>query len=154
MGGGVCWLDYDGDGWLDLFVVSSYAERETTRWQEAGGLPESALYRNVEGKFVDVSAESGANLAVRGNGCIAADFDLDGNTDLYVTTARVNALMWNNGDGTFTEGAGPAGVAAYDWRSGAAVTTRTRTPLKGFPTPILACAISFSSATGRPRGAG
>ena len=121
MGGGVCWLDYDGDGWLDLFAVNSYAEAETARWQEAGGLPESALYRNVQGKFEDVSAESGANLAVRGNGCVAADFDLDGHADLYVTTARVNALLWNEGDGTFTEGAGPAGVDAYGWHSGAAV---------------------------------
>ncbi len=121
MGGGVCWLDFDNDGWLDLYVVNSYAERETTRWTEVGGLPESALYRNVEGTFVDVSTASGANLAVRGSGCVAADFDLDGHTDLYVTTSRINALLWNNGDGTFTEGADAAGVAAYDWRSGAAV---------------------------------
>ena len=121
MGGGVCWLDYDSDGWLDLFAVNSYSEAETTRWESEGGLPESALFRNDEGEFVDVSEESGANLAVRGNGCVAADFDLDGNTDLYVTTARVNALLWNEGDGTFTEGAVEAGVAGYDWRSGASV---------------------------------
>lgn len=120
MGGGVCWLDYDGDGWLDLFVVNSFAEAEAGRWREAGGLPETALYQNEEGEFVDVSAESGANLAVRGNGCVAADLDLDGDTDLYVTTARVNALLWNEGDGTFIEGAVAAGVAAYGWRTGAA----------------------------------
>jgi hypothetical protein len=121
MGGGVCWLDYDSDGWLDLFAVNSYSEAETTRWESEGGLPENALFRNDKGEFVDVSEESGANLAVRGNGCVAADFDLDGNTDLYVTTARVNALLWNEGDGTFTEGAVEAGVAGYDWRSGASV---------------------------------
>jgi hypothetical protein len=121
MGGGLCWLDYDDDGWLDLFVVNSYAEQEAARWRTAGGLPESALYRNVGGAFVDVSVESGANLAVRGNGCVAADFDLDGYTDLYVTTSRVDVLLWNDGDGSFTEGAVAAGVAAYNWRSGAAV---------------------------------
>jgi ASPIC and UnbV/FG-GAP-like repeat len=121
MGGGVCWLDYDEDGWLDLFVVNSYAEQEANRWQEAGGLPETALFRNDEGEFVDVSAESGANLAVRGNGCVAADLDLDGHTDLYVTTSRANALLWNEGDGSFTEGAVQAGVPAYGWRTGAAV---------------------------------
>jgi ASPIC and UnbV/FG-GAP-like repeat len=121
MGGGLCWLDYDDDGWLDLFVVNSYAEQEAGRWQEAGGLPETALYRNDREEFVDVSAESGANLAVRGNGCVAADLDLDGNTDLYVTTSRANALLWNEGDGSFTEGAVSAGVAAYGWRTGAAV---------------------------------
>jgi hypothetical protein len=121
MGGGVCWLDYDADGWLDLFAVNSYAEAETDRWKKEGGLPESALYRNVGGEFADVSANAHANLAVRGNGCVAADFDLDGHTDLYVTTSRVNALLWNDGDGTFTEGAVDAGVAAYGWRTGAAV---------------------------------
>jgi hypothetical protein len=121
MGGGVCWLDFDDDGWLDLYVVNSYAEREADRWKKAGGLPESALYRNVEGRFEDVSAASGANLAGRGSGCVAADLDLDGHTDLYVTTSRADSLFWNNGDGTFTEGASAAGVAAYDWRSGAAV---------------------------------
>ncbi|HYY76037.1 MAG TPA: CRTAC1 family protein [Gaiellaceae bacterium] len=120
MGGGVCWLDYDDDGWLDLFVVNSFAEAEAGRWRETGGLPEAALYRNTDGEFVDVSSESGANLAVRGNGCVAADFDLDGLTDLYVTTSRVNALLWNEGDGTFTEGAVAAGAAAYGWRTGAA----------------------------------
>jgi len=121
MGGGVCWLDYDADGWLDLFVVNSYAEGETARWKAAGGLPESALYRNVEGEFVGVSADAHADLALRGNGCVAGDFDLDGHTDLYVTTARVSALLWNDGDGTFTEGAADAGVAAFGWRTGAAV---------------------------------
>jgi hypothetical protein len=128
MGAGLCWLDYDGDGWLDLFVVNSYAEREVSRWEESGGLPRTALFRNVSGEFVDVSADSGADLAVRGNGCVAADLDLDGHTDLFVTTAREDFLLWNNGsgtfgtrDGTFTEGATEAGVYAYGWRSGAAV---------------------------------
>ena len=121
MGGGICWLDYDGDGWLDLFAVNSYAEREVVRWKENGGLPRSALFHNTGGRFIDVGADSGADLAVRGLGCVAADLDLDGHTDLYVTTSGQNALLWNNGDGTFTEGAGPAGVDAYGWHSGAAV---------------------------------
>jgi len=121
LGGGLCWLDYDDDGWLDLFAVNSYAEREVSRWEDAGGLPRTALFRNVEGEFADVSADSGADLAVRGNGCVAADLDLDGHTDLYVTTVRQSMLLWNNGDGTFTEGAGPAGVDVYGWHSGAAV---------------------------------
>jgi ASPIC and UnbV/FG-GAP-like repeat len=121
LGGGVCWLDYDDDGWLDLFVVNSFAEQEVARWENAGGLPRSALFRNDEGRFVDVSAESGADLAIRGNGCVAADLDLDGDTDLYITTTRSQALLWNEGDGRFKEGARAAGVDAYGWRSGAAV---------------------------------
>ena len=55
MGGGLCWLDYDRDGWLDLFVVNSYSERDTERYERNGGLPRSALFHNVKGKFVDVS---------------------------------------------------------------------------------------------------
>ncbi len=121
LGGGICWLDYDEDGWLDLFAVNSYAEREVSRWEDNGGLPRTALFHNVEGKFTDVSSEAGADLAVRGNGCVAADLDLDGHTDLYVTTLRQSVLLWNNGDGTFTEGARSAGVGVYGWHSGAAV---------------------------------
>jgi hypothetical protein len=121
MGGGLCWLDYDDDGWLDLYVVNSYAERQAARWEREGGLPRNALFHNEDGTFVDVSSGSGADLAVRGNGCVAADFDLDGHTDLYVTAAGAGSLLWNEGDGTFTEGAGSAGVDAAGWYAGAAV---------------------------------
>jgi hypothetical protein len=68
-----------------------------------------------------VSTGSGADLAVRGNGCVAADFDLDGHTDLYVTTDGAGALLWNEGDGTFTEGANAAGVEGFGWHEAAAV---------------------------------
>jgi Na+-translocating ferredoxin:NAD+ oxidoreductase RnfD subunit len=109
MGGGVCWLDYDDDGWLDLFVVNSFSEADRPRWESRGGLPRSALFHNLRGRFANVSRGSGADLPVRGNGCVAADFNLDGRTDLYVTTAGYSpetngydALLWNDGDGTFT----------------------------------------------------
>ncbi len=121
MGGGVCWLDYDNDGWLDLFVVNSYSQADMTRWEAHGGLPRTALFHNVEGSFVNVSKRSGADLPVRGEGCVAADFNGDGYTDLYVTTASYDQLLWNNGDGTFTEGAKAAGIDAFGWHSGAAV---------------------------------
>jgi hypothetical protein len=127
MGGGLCWLDYDNDGWLDLFVVNSYAETDILAWEAKGGLPRSALFKNVSGRFVNVSRGSGADLPLRGNGCVAADFNLDGNTDLYVTSAGYNAptdgydaLLWNDGDGTFTEGARRAGINAFGWHAGAA----------------------------------
>jgi hypothetical protein len=121
MGGGLCWLDYDNDGWMDLFVVNSYSERDVAEWKKRGGLPRSALFHNVRGKFVDVSRGSGADVALRGNGCVAADLDLDGYTDLYVTSATYDALLWNGGDGTFTEGARAAGIDDYGWHAGAAV---------------------------------
>lgn len=121
MGGGLCWLDYDQDGWFDLFVVNSYAEAEAGQWQtQEGGLPRSALFHNVEGRFENVSQASGADVVTRGNGCVAADFDKDGWTDLYITTARFGLLLWNQGDGTFREGAEAAGVGVYGWHTGAA----------------------------------
>ena len=117
MGGGLCWLDYDNDGWLDLYLVNSYAEEEMAYWQANGGLPQNALFRNENGRFQDVSAASRANLSMRGNGCLAGDFNNDGWTDLFLTADGPNALLWNNGDGTFTEGAAAAGVADEEWNS-------------------------------------
>ena len=119
-GGGLCWLDYDGDGWLDLYVVNAYSQADRGDWLAAGGLPTSRLFRNVAGRFTDVTARSGAGIAARGQGCVAADLDRDGRTDLFVTTAEYPALLWNEGDGTFAEGAEAAGVRAFGWHAGAA----------------------------------
>ena len=121
VGGGLCWLDADDDGWLDLFVVNGYAESDRARWRERGGLPTSRLFRNERGRFVDVTRRSGAALAIRGQGCVAADLDRDGDTDLFVTSAEYPALLWNDGDGRFSEGAEAAGVRDFGWHTGAAV---------------------------------
>jgi ASPIC and UnbV/FG-GAP-like repeat len=124
MGGGLCWLDYNNDGWLDLFVVNSYSDADFTTWNARGGLPRSALFENVHGKFVNVSARSHANVAVQGNGCVAADFNGDGYTDLFITTNLYNVILWNNGNGTFTNGTHAAGIDAFGtfgWHTGAAV---------------------------------
>src|SRR3989449_517451 len=120
-GGGLCALDYNNDGWVDLFVVNSYSQADVGRWRNHGGLPRTALFRNTKGRFTNVSRRSKANLAVRGEGCVAADFNGDGLTDVYITTAGYDKLLWNNGDGTFTEGARAAGIHSYGWHAGAAV---------------------------------
>jgi hypothetical protein len=122
MGGGLCWLDYNNDGWLDLFVVSSYGEGDIGAYSSHGGLPRTALFRNDHGRFVDVTAQTHAGRAVRGEGCVAADFDGDGHTDVFITTAQSDELLWNNGNGTFTEGARSHGIVSFGWHSGAAVT--------------------------------
>jgi hypothetical protein len=121
MGGGVCWIDYDRDGWMDLFVVNSYADANLPDWLKHGGLPRSALYHNVGGRFSDVSKRSRAGIQIRGNGCVAGDFNGDGYPDLYVTSAVSDQMLWNNGDGTFTERTRASGLVSFGWHSGAAV---------------------------------
>jgi hypothetical protein len=121
MGGGVCWLDVDADGWLDLFVVNTWSDGEWGRWREEGALPSTQLFRNDRGRFSDVTEEWAAGLEVRGNGCVAADLDRDGHTDLYVTTERDNVLLWNDDGDRFEADDGTAGANLYGWQSGAAV---------------------------------
>ncbi len=86
MGGGLCWLDYNNDGWQDLFVVNSYSSADAPQWEANGGLPRTSLFENVDGTFKDVSAATHADLPVQGDGCAAADLNGDGHTDLVVTT--------------------------------------------------------------------
>jgi hypothetical protein len=118
-GGGVCWLDYDRDGWLDLFVVNGHSRNERDQWEARGGVPTTQLFRNRDGRFTDVTEETGAGLALRGQGCVAADLDSDGHTDLYVTGADRSTLLWNDGD-EFTQAEEEAGVRVFGWHTGVA----------------------------------
>ncbi len=125
MGGGLCWIDFDRDGWLDLYVVNTWSNGEWGRWRgEVGELPASRMYRNDVGNFVEVTEEVGALVESRGNGCVAADLDADGWTDLYITTERENVLLWNDGGERFVDDVSldvPSGAAAFGWHGGAAV---------------------------------
>jgi Na+-translocating ferredoxin:NAD+ oxidoreductase RnfD subunit len=121
MGGGVCWLDYNGDGWEDLFAVNSYASSDAARFEAHGGLPRTQLFENRHGHFRNVTASAHAGLQVQGDGCAAADLNGDGRPDLIVTTANGIKLLWNDGNGTFTEGANAAGMTAAGWYTGVAV---------------------------------
>ena len=152
MGGGICWIDFDDDGWLDLYAVNSHSiELDVAMWRKQGGLPRSALYRNVNGRFVNVSRGSGADVSVRGNGCVAADFDLDGRTDLYVTAAGYDALLWNEGGGRFVEGARTAGISTYGWHAGAAVGDVNR---DGLPDLFVAGYTDLNAPVPERAGAG
>lgn len=121
MGGGLCWIDHDRDGWLDLFVVDTWSDGEWGRWRTEGALPSTRLYRNDRGRFVDVTDDVGARLEVRGSGCVAADLDGDGFTDLFVTTERENVLLWNDDGDRFEIDDGAAGADTYGWHAGTAV---------------------------------
>ena len=113
--GGVALFDYDGDGLLDIYLVTA---AELTPARER--VPHrNALYRNLGGwKFEDVSRQAGVDLAAWGTGACAGDFDGDGRLDLYVTNWGPNALFRNRGDGTFEDVAARAGVAAGGWSTG------------------------------------
>jgi enediyne biosynthesis protein E4 len=114
-GSGVALFDYDGDGRLDIYVVTAF---ELSEQRER--IPHrNALFRSLgDWKFQDVSAGSGLDVAAWGNGVCAGDYDDDGRLDLYVTNFGPNFLFRNNGDGTFAERAGPAGVQAPGWSTG------------------------------------
>ena len=120
-GCGVAFIDYDDDGWLDIFFVNG------TRFEAnyaKGHEPVSRLYKNNrDGTFTDVTLKSGLARTGWGQGVCAGDFDNDGHIDLFVSYWGDCALYRNNGNGTFTDIAAKAGV-----------TTRTTTGLKRWNT--------------------
>jgi hypothetical protein len=118
-GSGVAFIDYNRDGYVDLFVVNG------TSLDRGAGMPRpvSHLYRNNgNGTFTDVTVEAGLTHSGWGQGACVADFDNDGYDDLFVTYYGMNQLYHNNGNGTFTEVAERAGVAGSEgrWNSGCA----------------------------------
>jgi hypothetical protein len=119
MGGGVAFLDFDGDGLQDIFFVNG---GETPHGKSSSPV-RNALYRNLgNGKFEDVAAKAGVDhLSFYGMGAAVADFDNDGFPDIFITGFPSSALFHNNGDGTFTDITDHAGVKnAGRWAANAA----------------------------------
>lgn len=118
MTGGVAVLDYDRDGWPDIYLVngSTYAALEGKEEHQV-----SRLFRNSgDGTFQDVTERAGVGNRQWGYGAVAGDFDNDGWVDFYVSNLGPNRLYRNNHDGTFTDVAAKAGVQVVDaWTTGA-----------------------------------
>ena len=117
-GSGVCLIDYNNDGWLDIYLVNGSTFDALDGKEQA---PHAALFRNNhDGTFTDVSAQAGVENDRWGYGCSVADYDNDGWPDLYVGNYGKNRLYHNNHDGTFTDVAEKAGVALGNWSPGSA----------------------------------
>ncbi len=115
-GAGCAFLDYDNDGWMDIYLVNS------GRCDFFNPNPplRNALYRNNrDGTFTDVTEKAKVGAGGYGQGVAVGDYDGDGFPDLYVTQYGRSVLYHNNGDGTFTDVTEKAGVAAPGWSSSA-----------------------------------
>jgi enediyne biosynthesis protein E4 len=115
-GAGCAFLDYDNDGWMDIYLVNS----GRCDFYEPARPLRNALYRNNrDGTFTDVTEKSGVGGGGYGMGVAVGDYNGDGFADLYVTQYGRSILYRNNGDGTFTDVTEKARVAAPGWASSA-----------------------------------
>ncbi|MBI4410604.1 MAG: VCBS repeat-containing protein, partial [Gemmatimonadetes bacterium] len=113
MGSGAAWGDYDGDGWLDLYVVNMVGALGLSPEQVAASPARAALYHNERnGTFREVAEEAGVALRGWGMGAAWGDYDGDGRIDLLVSAYGTNVLYRNRGDGAFRDATREAGLAA------------------------------------------
>jgi hypothetical protein len=118
-GAGVCFFDFNGDGWMDLyFVTGTWTPNVSSNdGRDLRGKLSNRLYRNNgDGTFTDVTQQSGTGgNGVFSSGCSAADYDNDGHVDLYLLNYGRNILYHNNGDGTFTDVSKRSGLDDPRW---------------------------------------
>jgi enediyne biosynthesis protein E4 len=116
LGSGVALLDFDNDGWLDIYLVNGITYDAMNGKAES---PHAALFHNNhDGTFTNVAVHAGVTNDRWGVGVAVGDYDNDGWSDLYVTNLGKNRLYHNNHDGTFTDVAEKAGVALGGWSTG------------------------------------
>lgn len=115
-GSGVALLDYDNDGWLDIYFVNGSTFDALDGKEKP---PRAALFHNNhDGTFTDVTAKAGVANERWGFGVAIGDYDNDGWPDIYVSNFGKNRLYHNNHDGTFTDVAEKAGVTLGGWSTG------------------------------------
>ncbi len=115
-GSGVCLIDFDNDGWLDIYLVNG-ATFDSLNGKEQ--TPHAGLFHNNhDGTFTEVGQKAGVANDRWGYGCSVADYDNDGWPDLFVGNYGKNRLYHNNHDGTFADVAEKAGVQLGNWSAG------------------------------------
>jgi hypothetical protein len=107
MGSGVCFLDYDNDGWQDILLVNSMDWPEHKSHKSYPAL----YHNNKDGTFTDVTRQAGLTTEIYGMGCAIGDFDNDGFDDVYITAAGNNHLFHNLRNGKFVDVTAKAGVS-------------------------------------------
>ena len=117
MSGGVVLIDYDRDGWPDIYFANAPTVTMALKSEHALG---KLYHNNYDGTFTDVTAKAGLKSACFGMGGSVGDYDNDGWPDLFLTCYGGNVLYHNNGDGTFTDVTKKAGVRDGRWSTGSA----------------------------------
>ena len=109
---GVALLDYDGDGWLDIYLVNGAAIPSLQK--ESPAYWNRLYHNNHDGTFTDVTERAGLAGAGYGMGVAVGDYDNDGRPDIFVANVTGNQLFHNNGDGTFSDVTAKAGLAGAE----------------------------------------
>src|SRR5712692_1753097 len=142
-GGGVAIVDYDGDGWPDIFLVNGASLAPSS----TDAAPVSHLYRNRgDGTFADVTEKAGVAGKGWGQGVCAGDYDNDGYIDLFVTYYGHQVLYRNNGDGTFSDVTRRSGLSLSSprWNTGCAFVDFDR---DGYLDLFISAYVAYGDAT-------
>jgi hypothetical protein len=114
-GGGAAFLDFDQDGWIDIYVCSGTWVEGISKTEKPAIPPGNHLYRNKgDGTFEDVTKKAGVGGPWYSMGAVAGDFNNDGYPDLFISNYGPNVLLRNNRNGTFTDVTKRANVAGGD----------------------------------------
>jgi hypothetical protein len=116
VGAGCAFLDYDNDGWMDIYLVNS---GRCDFYDPHPPLRNALYHNNRDGTFTDVTERAGVTGDAYGMGVAVGDYDGDGFPDMYVTQYPHSILYHNNGNGTFTDVTSSAGVSAPGWGTSA-----------------------------------